>query len=169
LAVIDATGEFGGGAPNAIYVLPGKGDGTFGTPISSGDFGNIMPAIPLAVADFNGDGKPDLAMGGYVFLGNGDGTFRMGATLSENTQSTVGDFNGDGKPDIAQVGFEGVSISTGNGDGTFNAPTVSFLAGTGAIYAAVGDFNGDGKPDVATANTISGNVTVLTNTTNITP
>jgi hypothetical protein len=122
---------------------------------------------PVVVADFNGDGKPDLAVGGAVLLGNGDYTFRLGASLSAiggTGQVAAADFNGDGRLDVAEVGGLGVSIFTGNGDGTFNSP-VGFLAGSAPIFAAVGDFNGDGKPDLAIADQGRNCVTVLTNTT----
>ena len=67
---------------------------------------------PFAIADFNGDGKLDivLAPGGVppaplqLLLGNGDGTFRQGPSLSIASPTygiAVGDFNGDGKPDLA--------------------------------------------------------------------
>src|SRR5262245_54439587 len=63
----------------------------------------------VAVGDFNGDGRPDLAVAylggaGSVFLGNGDGTFRLPRTFLTGGSSTsvaVGDFNGDGRPDLA--------------------------------------------------------------------
>src|SRR3989442_1432154 len=83
----------------------------------------------VAVGDFNGDLKPDLAVNHAesasigVVLGNGDGTFQSEQTyaVGDRPQSVaVGDFNGDGKPDLAVAiagGFGyGVSVLLGNGD-----------------------------------------------------
>ena len=134
----------------------------------------------IAVGDFNGDGKTDLAVAnnlGYfapgrvtILLGNGDGTFTATAaspgTGIAPASIIVGDFNGDGKADLAVAnnGDNTVTILLGNGDGTFTQTTVSPAAGDGPASLAVGDFNGDGKADLAVANQIgfeSGMVTVL--------
>src|SRR5207302_291573 len=70
------------------------------------------PAV--AVGDFNGDGKRDLAVANLdsntvsVLLGNGDGTFRAAPTVvvgQSPFSMAVGDFNGDGKPDLAVANF----------------------------------------------------------------
>jgi FG-GAP-like repeat len=122
--------------------------------------------IQVVTADFNGDGKLDLATAEYydsvvrIFLGNGDGTFRIGQTypVCEAHALATGDFNGDGIVDLA-VGARGcgeVTILLGNGDGTFRE-SGSFPVGPGGPYGApytlaVGDFNSDGKLDLATAN-----------------
>jgi len=143
----------------------------FGTEIStSANFTGVTQGI--AVGDFNGDGKPDLALvtsGGFlqlqptvvvILLGNGDGTFRKGAvypTTGTNSQTVVvGDFNGDGKPDLAVPNFGGifqpsdVSVLIGNGDGTFQPATSVPLGGRyPCSWVAVGDFNKDGKQDLA--------------------
>jgi hypothetical protein len=82
----------------------------------------------VAVGDFNGDGKADLAVANYsdhsvsVLLGNGDGTFQTHvdyATGSGPDSVAVGDFNGDGKADLAVTNDYAVSVLLGNGDGTF--------------------------------------------------
>jgi FG-GAP-like repeat len=98
------------GAPElgSVTVLLGKGDGTFTPTAVSPVTGSVPQSV--AVADFNGDGKADLAIANAgsdtvtVLLGNGDGTFT--APLSPATGATpnyaaVGDFNGDGIPDLA--------------------------------------------------------------------
>src|SRR5690348_14792050 len=61
-----------------VAVIPGKGDGSFGAPVITGD---DLNGLALATADFDGDGNADLVVGGFesshivVLLGNGDGTF----------------------------------------------------------------------------------------------
>jgi len=125
----------------------------------------------IATADFNGDGKLDLAVSNYgsnnvsVLLGDGDGTFKAALNYDVGTNPTgiaVGDFNRDGKPDLAVLnqnctnggppcGDGTVSVLFGNGDGTFQPPA-DYAAGSNPNSVTVGDFNGDGKLDLAVAN-----------------
>ena len=118
----------------------------------------------IITADFNRDGKPDLAYWSnnnvFIQLGNGNFTFQPAVSYAVgNSNSTyfpfqdgivTGDFNGDGKLDLAVVNATDstVSILLGNGDGTFQ-PQVAFATGSGPGALAVGDFNGDGKLDLA--------------------
>jgi uncharacterized protein (TIGR03437 family) len=90
-----------------VAVLLGNGNGTFK---AASYFATEEAPNSIAVADFNGDGKPDLAIAhcctntfATVMLGNGDGTFQAeGVVPSAFSPSTVAaaDLNGDGKPDL---------------------------------------------------------------------
>jgi hypothetical protein len=111
--------------------------------------------VNVAVGDFNGDGKPDLAAANFdsnsvsVQLGNGDGTFQPARNyaVGPNARSVVvGDFDGDRKLDLLASGW----LLLGNGDGTFKSATsINTLANI--FNPVVGDFNGDGKLDLASA------------------
>jgi hypothetical protein len=104
-------------------------------------------ASPLAVADPNGDGNPDLITYPGVLQNNGDGTFQV--THSYDGNYMVGDFNGDGSLDRA-VG-NNLLPGTGNDAGTFPA-----ASGTWTL----GDFNGDARWDVVSANYSANSVSV---------
>src|SRR2546426_980193 len=130
--------------------------------IARRDFAAGRSPDSVAVGDFNGDGKLDLAVANRgsndvsVLLGNGDGTFQAALTFAAGSGPSsvaVGDFNGDGKLDLAVAsrGSSLVSVLLGNGDGTIQA-ALTFAVRTGTSSVAVGDFNGDGKLDLAVAN-----------------
>jgi len=124
--------------------------------------------IGSVVGDFNGDGKPDIAVlnagsnNVSILLNNGDGTFQPARNFEVGNSMNsifIGDFNGDGKLDLALflsgnpavAGNGEVRILLGNGDGTFQAPIVTTLT-AGATYIAPGDFNGDKKADLILVN-----------------
>src|SRR5262245_61304542 len=121
---------------------------------------NVGPQA-VATADFNGDGKLDLAVTSgsttvSVLLGNGNGTFQPAvdyATGSSPRSIAVGDFNGDHKLDIVTANTSDVTVLLGNGDGTFQAPT-SIGVGSDPASVAVGDFNADGKMDLGVTSNI---------------
>jgi hypothetical protein len=127
---------------------------------------------PLAVGDFTGNGKLDLATAKYftdnvsVLLGNGDGTFQPEATsypVGFHPGAIVaGDFMGSGHVDlaVANEGNSTVSVLLGNGDGTFQ-PAQVYAVGQTPHSVTAGDFTGDGKRDLATANYYSSDVSLL--------
>jgi hypothetical protein len=129
-----------------VTILLGNGDGTFtqGTSIMPGGNAN---AGSIALADFNGDHKPDIAISDvqtnqtWIYLGNGDGTFTLSDTQPNGgDQFVVGDFNGDGKQDLAYYeNFGNFGILLGNGDGTLK-PSISARIPAFVTSLAVGDF-----------------------------
>jgi hypothetical protein len=124
---------------------------------------NLTP-ISAAVADFNLDGKMDIAVASagngslpfeiQIFLGNGDGTFGKPNAYDVNTVAgplAVADLNHDGKPDLVVANESSgiITILFGNGDGSFQTP-VSYTTPAGVEGLVLGDFNGDGRLDIAT-------------------
>jgi hypothetical protein len=131
-----AVGDFNGGGKLDLVIaspvstsvkvdlLPGNGDGSFNLG-STVDTGVCQNRYPLA-ADFNGDGKLDLAiMGGF------------------SNQSGV----------CAGHHLDVLALA-GNGDGTFQAPTTFTATGAANLIlgAVVFDLNGDNAPDIVTVN-----------------
>lgn len=152
---------------NTIGVLLGNGDGTFQ---AEAEYSVPAPPIFVVAADFNGDGKPDIAAGllgipstGPVAMLPGDGSGHLGAALftATNTPSSgvwlsIADLNKDGSPDLVIVDsvdnyppHGGAQVYLNNGNGTFQAGQ-NFDLGTDGITpfsSALADLNGDGCID----------------------
>ncbi|KAA6457627.1 VCBS repeat-containing protein [Acidobacteria bacterium AB60] len=164
---------------NAITVYLGKGDGTFVNPWHSWILG--IPSDQyfgqglIATADFNHDGKMDLAVVGYgpssnvvyILPGEGNGLFSKdvpvltvpgeGAAAYWGVQQLlVGDFDNDGNADLGVMAS--VGIGNGNsgsmtphilyGNGNFGFQDTTPISSTSEVVYRVGDLNGDGKSDL---------------------
>jgi len=179
-----ATGDFNGdGIPDVVMgnwccdtavgisVFLGRGDGTLLPGVNYGSGGNLAY---VAVADFNKDGKLDIAavdnsLGQVdIFLGNGDGTFPAtpSATIATNDSDSrkivVADLNGDGYPDLVVANANGATagVIMNDGTGAFLAQVPYTLNGL-AYSVAVADVNGDGKLDLLLPENATGNLAVL--------
>jgi len=159
---------FAGGLPasGTVAVLIGNGDGTF-QEAQRYEVGGGLGPQSVSIVDLNGDGNPDLLVGGFgdvsVLIGNGSGSFVPSAVYPahhgegpwplQGQGVGVGDLNGDGRPDIAVAdewhptrGAPGLLVLLGNGDGTFREDAV--YGGNSSYAVAIGDLNGDGRPDL---------------------
>jgi hypothetical protein len=124
----------------------------------------IAVSRDVAIADFNGDGVPDLAIVDqsgekvYILLGTGNGTFTAASGSPITVSGTLlvgiaaGDFNNDGNVDlaVADYGDNKIYILLGNGNGTFQTATSITAAGEPDKIVAA-DFNNDGNLDLAVA------------------
>jgi hypothetical protein len=150
---------------DTLSVLLGRADGTMGARMTLMPGGKGSDPYSVAVGDFNGDSKDDIAAASdgrstvNVYLSNGDGTFPTDVSYPAGGLgpyfAITTDINLDGLPDLvlANRGGDSVSVLLGKRDGTFRSAAVSPTGqGTGPYSVAVVDLNIDGVPDVVTSN-----------------
>jgi hypothetical protein len=175
------------GSTGAVAVLLGNGDGTLQVAQTSSQA--FLPGTQATIADFNRDGKPDVAL---TQQGNQTVSVMLNNTLptqypdgrssaAYNPLSVglgnfadsvaVGDFNRDGNLDVAVSYLQDndVKVLFGAGNGSFSTGA-TYAVGNQPYWIASGDLNGDGYPDLVTTNTnvtgATGTVSVLLNNKN---
>jgi hypothetical protein len=184
-----AVGNFNGRGPGIATIGTGGNTLTIflntGSGLPAGASQTIPITVPgastrgIAAGDFDGDGKPDLAVSDFnnntvmVFMNNGSGVFPTSPTATYGTGGSTTqpgslaapDLNGDGKADIVTTspltGTVSVFINDGFGNFPANSTNISNVASM--AYITTADYNSDGKTDVAISNN-SGTISVYTNT-----
>jgi FG-GAP-like repeat len=144
---------------NNVAVLFGNGDGTFQAAITF-TIGNGPRPVCAVVADFNNDGKPDIAVANAeagpssgtvsMLINHGDGTFFPAFQVNSNISALcliAADLDKDGNQDLWIGGNGSSAVLFGKGDGTFQAPQIFGIIS--AFSVAIGDLNADTFADLA--------------------
>lgn len=164
--VVDAREDEG------LLVLPGLGGGRFDTDGVHVPMGGD-PYRGMAVADINGDGRPDLVTPGprgiAIALAAGSKRFGFERVRPVDADTpfgvAVGDFDGDGRADLLSGSGQSsgaVQVFLGRGNGSFDEhPDSPFAYEPGAKSVAVADFNDDGMSDAVVASYDAAEVLVL--------
>jgi hypothetical protein len=160
-------------AGTSVYVALNEGDGTF--PSSLSPYFAMASVTGLSLADWNGDGKPDLLAAGTpytVLLNGGTGTFQTQFALTMPPAFSVAtDMNGDGQTDLValiQSTPDSASVWLNNGNNTFT----TLVSTTVARYSSevqVGDLNGDGLLDMVSLSQPSSHIGTLSVVLNTCP
>ena len=164
-----------------LYFMQGNGAGGFTNIGTAG----VPQAGSVAVGDFNGDSRDDIAIAGRfasntvtgvsILLDDGVGgyTVKLVNTTDLANDLRIRDFDNDGKKDIGLVSTATgtARVLRGAGDGTFSiiGPMTLSTANNPVYSMGVGDFNGDGKLDFATDDYLPQTVNIFLNSCNYAP
>lgn len=167
--LLDLVTTSGGCCPKKYtYAFLGNGDGTF---TLAWTVINQAQQFALALGDFNGDGKLDLAVTDGrlgIRLGKGDGTFgkRVNYPVTGGARSiAIDDYDGDGDLDVAVTSGSAVSVLLDKGDGTFGPPSSYPLTPVAIpVEMVAADVNGDNRVDLVVTDYFNEVVSVLVNT-----
>lgn len=174
---IIVTNEFG----NNISVFRNTGSAGSISFASKVDFTTNTSPDGLVIADFDGDGKVDVATANQgntisVLRNTSSGNTISFATKVDLTATNIptnlssGDIDGDGKPDIVSANYQFSTATISVFRNTGNSGTISFATrnditvGTAPLNIAIADITGDGKVDLVSSNTGSNTLSVLRNT-----
>jgi hypothetical protein len=149
-----------GNSNSVLHLFFNDGTGHFGAPT---DYATALNPQDIAAADFNGDGKPDVAVTGHnsnmvgVHLHSGSGAVLQPRVDYYAGYTPVGlkaaDLDGDARKDLVIADGIGntIAVLLGKGDGTFQN-TMTFPSEIGSASVTTADFDGDGDLDIAVAN-----------------
>ncbi len=161
--------DYRAGTGKSIDVIVGNGDGTFK---AARHFACGGGPLYVAIADFDHDGKLDIATANFqdrvsILRGHGDGTFDAPQEFDAgraNTYVAALDYDQDGLLDLLVLGMHDDSLAylRGRGDGSFESPQL-IKTSRYPDMIAVGDFNSDGKVDLAVSATFDHKVNVFLN------
>jgi len=144
------------------------------------DFATGNKPSGLAIADINGDGKPDIIAGNYnsntvsVLLNTGSGgTIAFATKVDFATGAApygiaVTDVDKDGRPDIVAANANSNTVSVLRNTSTLSsvsfASRVDFAVAAYPMSLVVLDLEEDGKPDIAVINQVTQTISLLRNT-----
>ena len=153
----------------AVYLQNAANPGHF-LPASTYAAGN--DPVSVAVADLDGDGRPDIVTANAILSANGAGNSTVSVLLQDAAHPghylsavnyatgpdpvfvAIGDLNGDGKPDLAVADSTGISVLLQDSAGRF-LPRTTIATGGPCSSVAILDLDGDGTPDLLATNAAS--------------